>query len=355
MPAARALDTIRARASRNRAQAAGRWHRALGTERSEPLDDWVRRFAQAGRLTLNFHPDRVARSGLTVAAGLRTDGRYRSQWVTGISSGTRSAIPGGDRHRMEQQLFDGAYVLDDPAETEFPVYGAFDLLHDPHGGSPRFGSSYLLLRRHVLDRTTLSVGDSNSNPQDVGTADAPCLLLAGLAEQAAAGALLWDQLGGDDLFAALRGEVVARRPRRNLNGHLEAQVHGGVELAVDVEAVVLDPSYIGTEVEDDLAAAAECYGFELLWHAGSELAASDTPDDFRGPVMPDVARRVARADGVVDAAAIGRAARLVVATPPLPGGDPPESELQLLKYLWHTVLAYGDDAHLRNAEPAPNA
>ncbi len=60
--------------------------------------------------------------------------------------------------------------------------------------------------------------------------------------------------------------------------------------------------------------------------------------------MPEVARRVARRDGIVDAAAIGRAARLVVAGPLLPGGDPPESELQRLKYLWHTLLAYGHDA-----------
>ena len=60
--------------------------------------------------------------------------------------------------------------------------------------------------------------------------------------------------------------------------------------------------------------------------------------------MPDVTRRVARPDGIVDAAAIRRAARLVVPGPPLPGGDPPDSELQLLKYLWHTVVVYGHNA-----------
>ena len=321
-----------------------RWERAVGSHCSDTAEEWTSRLAEAGRITLNFHPDRVARSGLTVAAGLRVEGRYRSQWVTGISSGTRSAFPGGGRHRMEHQLFDGAYDLDDPGEVEFPVYGALDLLQDPLGGTPMFGSSYLVLRRHVLRRTTLSLGDSNSNPQDVGTADALWSVLAGLAEQAARGALLWDDLGLDDLFRSLRREVVARTSRRKVNDHLEAQVHGGVELAVDVEAVVLDPSFMRTDVDYELSSAAERYGFDLRWHSGSELAVKDTPVDFRGPAMPEVGRRVARPDGIVDAAAIGRAARLVVPGPPLPGGDPPESELQLLKYLWHTVVAYGHDA-----------
>lgn len=97
-------------------------------------------------------------------------------------------------------------------------------------------------------------------------------------------------------------------------------------------------------VDYELSGAAERYGFDLRWHSGSELAVKDIPVDFRGPAMPEVGRRVARPDGIVDAAAIGRAARLVVLGPPLPGGDPPESELQLLKYLWHTVVAYGHDA-----------
>ncbi len=189
----------------------------------------------------------------------------------------------------------------------------------------------------------MSVGDSNCNPEDVGTADA-WSLLAGLAEQAAAGKLLWDDLGLDELFHALSGRVVARTPRRNLNGHLEAQVHGGIDLAVDVEAIVLDPSYIGTDIEQDLSNASQRYGFEVRWHRGSELPVEETPWISVRQRCPEVARRVARPDGIVDAAAIGRAARNVVVGAALPAGDPEESELQLLKYLWHTVLAYGHDA-----------
>jgi hypothetical protein len=295
-------------------------------------------------VTVNFHPDRVAGSGATVAAGLRAEGRYRSQWVTGISSGSRSAFPGGDRHRFERALFDGAYDGADPAAVDFPVYGAVDLLRDPHGGSPRFGSSYLVLEPHVLARTTMCVGDSHVGPADVGTADAPWSLLAGLAEQAAAGELLDRGLGADELLAVLDGTIGPGPPSRCLDGYVEAQVHGGIDLTSDVEAVVIDPSFAGTDVERDLRAAAGRHGFALEWHGGSELAVADVPVDFRGPGMPDVARRVARADGIVDAHAIGTAARRIRAGVPLPGGDPPDSELQQLKYLWHTLLAHGHDA-----------
>ena len=36
-----------------------------------------------------------------------------------------------------------------------------------------------------------------------------------------------------------------------LDDYVEAQVHGVIDLAGDVEAVVLDPCYRGTPVEED--------------------------------------------------------------------------------------------------------
>lgn len=316
----------------------------MGQRHVDGFEVWASRFADAGRVTLNFHPDRIAASGRTVAAGLLDEGRYRSQWVTGISNGSRSALPGGERHRFERALFDGAYDDADPQQVEFPVYGAFDLFHDPHGGSPRFGSSYVVLHSHVLGRVTMCVGDSHVGPRDVGTPGAPWCVLAGLAEQAAAGALLDRPLGVDDLLSVLDGHHRSSQPSRNLDGYIEAQVHGGIDLATDVEAIVLDPSYQTTSVGRDVATAANRYGFELRWHAGSELEVGDVPADFRGSTMPQVARGAARADGVVDANSIGLAAGQLLVGPPLLSGDPPESDVQQLKYLWHTVLAHGRDA-----------
>ena len=161
---------------------------------------------------------------------------------------------------------------------------------------------------------------------------------------AAAGLLLDRALGLDDLLRVLRGELVSRAPSRCLDGYIEAQVHGGVDLGSDVEAIVLDPSFAGTDTESNLTVAADRYGFEIEWHSGSNLAADDVPSDFRGPTMPALARRVARPDGVVDAYAIGIAARRLRLERPLPEGDPPDSDLQQLKYRWHTLLAHGYDA-----------
>jgi hypothetical protein len=339
-PWERAVDAVRQRASGNRDAAATRVMIAVASDASV-ADDALRR---SGRLTINFHPDRVAADGRAVASGLATDGRYRSQWVTWISNGGRSAVVGGQRHEWERALFGGAYDGADPQVIDFPVYGAFDLLRDPFGGSPRFGSSYVVLAPSVADRSTFCVGDSHVGPTDVGTADELTSILAGLAEQAAGGALLGRDLGVAGLIDLLAGGGVGDAPGRELDHYVEVQVHGGVDLARDVAEIVVDPSFRDTDVELDLTDAARRFGFRLRWHGGSELAVVDVPADFRGPEMPHLARAVAGRRDVIDAAAIGRTARATRPTPPLVDGDDPASEAQLLKYLWHTLLRFGSDA-----------
>lgn len=211
-------------------------------------------------------------------------------------------------------------------------------------GSPRFGSSFVVLESHVLTRTTLCIGDSHAGPSDVGTIVEPLGLLAGLAEQAAAGLLLGRPMGVDELRAVLDGRLRLDRPSRNLDWYVEAQVHGGVDLGSDVESVVLDPSFRGSHVERDLSQAADRYGFRLDWHEGSELAVDAIPPDFHGPTVAELGRRIARTDGLLDAFTIGSAAQEVRLGPALVEGDPPESDLQQLKYLWHALLAFGHDA-----------
>jgi len=308
------------------------------------VEEWGELFRTTGRLTLNLHPDRVDRSGRTVAAGLAADGVYRSQWVTGISAGSRSAVRGGDRERFERELFSGVYDEVAPLSGQHPVYGALDVLLDAHGGSPRFGSSYLVLGSHVRERTTFCLGDSHQTPRDAGTFQRPWSVLAGLAEQARQRRLLNRGLGTDVLRGMLRGSFQLGRATRELDGYIEIQVHGGVSLVDDVEAMVLDPSLRGTVVERDLDAVVDRFGVELRWHGGSELHVDDVPSDFRGPSMPTLAREVAGSDGVVHARAIGVAAARLAFTDPTPDGDDAASAMQQLKYLWHTVLAHGHDA-----------
>ena len=336
-----AIRVIEQRAHRDRSSSQARWTASAG---AEPADMWAARARFAGRLTVNFHPDRVGRDGRSVAAGLLAHGAYRSQWATGISAGSRSALPGGERHRPEREFFASAYDDVDPTSAMYPVYGAWDLTFDDHGGSPRFGSCFLVLRSHVRERTTMCVGDTHLGPEDVGSFDEPWNILAGLAEQAAEGNLLNRGLDTDALIAILVGQEPKRSASRDLDGYVEVQVHGGIDLADDVEAMVLDPSFRRSDVAQALTAAAARDGFELAWHRGSQLAVDDVPVNFRGPTMPSLARTVAGSTVIVDARAIGVAAAKHPYEDPRPLGDPAESTPQQLKYLWHTLLAHGHDA-----------
>ncbi|MDH3705276.1 MAG: DUF3626 domain-containing protein [Acidimicrobiia bacterium] len=332
-----AVEHIRVRARRDRATARERQAAVLPAAGGD-LAAGIRRHA---RLTVNFHPDRVARDGAIVAAGLRHHGRYRSQFETGLSGGGRMAVAGGGRPEWERQLFGGVY--DDPSRTR-PVYGALDLTHDPHGGSPRFGSTFLVLDSGCWERTTFTVGDSHLGPTDVGTIVELDAVLAGVLEAAVTGDGLGRGMSIEDLRRCAEEGEHAAEPARDLDHYVEAQVHGGVQLAGDVQAIVVDPSFRGTEVAAELEALARTHDIDLDWHGGSVLAVDDVPDDFRGPTMPTLARRVAGDDGMVDAAAIRRSL-LAVALPPMrPEGDPADGALQQHKYLWHCALRFGEDA-----------
>ncbi len=294
------------------------------------------------RMTLNFHPDRLDRDGNTVARGLRLSGRYRPQFETGISNGGRTAVPGGDRTGWERSMFGGAYSNHQTRSR--PVYGSLDLTNDPHGGSPNFGSSYLVTSPGCIDRATFCIGDSHLQPADIGSIHRFAAIAAGLLEEAASGNGLDRGMTITDLLAAIDTGGPAERPARKLEGYVEAQIHGGLSLREDVDAVVLDPSFAGTDVEADLRTAAMEYDVELRWHLGSELAADRMPTDVHGPSIPVLARRIARDDGIVDAAAIGRMAATIPFTPPKPGGDAPDSQRQRVKHLWKCLLQFGHDA-----------
>jgi len=62
----------------------------------------VRRHA---RMVLHFHPDRLGHKTANVAESLLCDGVYRNQFETGLSSGSPTAFPGGDRDIWERILY----------------------------------------------------------------------------------------------------------------------------------------------------------------------------------------------------------------------------------------------------------
>ena len=60
---------------------------------------------QHARIALHFHPDRFGHNPPSVAERLLSEGVYRNQFETGLSSGSPTAFPGGERDIWERTLF----------------------------------------------------------------------------------------------------------------------------------------------------------------------------------------------------------------------------------------------------------
>ncbi|UVI32913.1 DUF3626 domain-containing protein [Paenibacillus spongiae] len=305
-------------------------------------------------VTVNFHPDRVLPSGITVIEGLLREGRYRSQFETFVSNGSRTAYPGGDRDRWEELLFGGAYHTPDVPHDERPKYGALNIMNYGDGAAPRFGSCYLKLRPQVSDRCTFTFGDSHLGPECIGTGDIFEPLLASVvdvmvSERMALGTPIADLKSFTERILHLQttdGLPFSGIPGRALDNYIEAQIHGDIDLMNDVAALVADPSFAGTVIGDGLLRLCSHYGIGLYWHSGFQLETEAVPDDFRGPAMPPLARRLDQQftspAGFVDAAAIGRAAASLQAHPQQwRDWGSYEETLQHLKQLWHVLVHFG--------------
>ena len=309
------------------------WQRALAHVRALAPDPGP---PVRAPITVNFHPDRLLADGRTVVEHLAAGGVYRSQFETGISNGGLNAAIDGARERWEHRMFAGAYT----GPVGRPVYGALNLAGHPDGASPRFGSCHLVLRPHVTARATFSHGDSVTEPTVVGTADTfGAIWAALLAEVAATGCALGLPAASAPAWAAA---LTAPRtgPGRCLDGYVEAQIHGGLDLRADVAAAVADPSFRGTPVEGALSAL----GVAVRWHQGFRLPASAFSAQLRGPGVPPLAAYIAERFGapVLDAEVIGRAARAVVRDPlGWAGFGAGAQVLQHIKYLWHILVLQG--------------
>ncbi|KIF76668.1 hypothetical protein QR77_27970 [Streptomyces sp. 150FB] len=306
----------------------------------EAADALVSLVGDHARITLNFHPDRLLADGLTVAESLSLDGRYRSQYETGLSNGSRTAVPGGLRDDWELALFGGAYHADGVRASDRPKYGALNVYAHPDGASPRFGSCHVRLRPEVSHRSTFCHGGSQEGPADVGTIDAFACVLAGLLEEDPCAADIVGQLP----YAA-PGAVPGHLNGRKLDEFVEAQVHGDIDLAADAEALVLDPSFRDTETGRLLTALARRCGIEVEWHAGFVLAPEEVDAEFRGPVMVPLAARICSSyapTGMLDAEVLGHAAASAVREPEAWADWGTRDEvLQYVKQLWHVLVRYG--------------
>ncbi|MEU4623406.1 DUF3626 domain-containing protein [Actinoplanes sp. NPDC023801] len=249
------------------------------------------------RVTLNFHPDRV-NAGRHVLRELADGGTYLSQFVTGTGNGGLTAYPGGDRWLWEQRMFGGCY--DEAPAPLRPVYGALNFRLRPVGGAPRFGSAHLRLTADAVARSTFCYPDSYLQPSAFAVAGRMSLIDLALADE-------------QDM----------------LDDYVEAHVHGPVRLDRDVEALVLDPSYRGTEVET-LACRLAC---PVEWHPGLRLPVAELRrhPEYRGPEFVELGTAIA-VDGHLTPRIIGDAARTG------------RYDQQSLKRVWHYLARFGGPA-----------
>ncbi|GAA1069007.1 DUF3626 domain-containing protein [Kitasatospora nipponensis] len=246
------------------------------------------------RTTLNFHPDRAV-DGQPILSALAQQGAYRPQFVTGTSNGGLTAHPGGERWRWESRIFGGAY--DEAPASERPVYGALNFRRRTVGAAPRFGSAHFRLTARSHARSTFCYPDSFTEPVDFGVCQAMSLV-----------------------------ELAAADHRDALDDYVEAQIHGAVQLDVHVEALVLDPSYRGTAVEEQ-AHELPC---PLEWHGGFRLSVDELRrhPDYRGAEFVELGAEIAER-GRLDPRIVGEAARS--------GHHDP----QALKRVWHYLARFG--------------
>jgi hypothetical protein len=323
---------------------------------------------QHARIVAHFHPDRFGRKRANVVDCLLVDGVYQNQFETGLSSGSPTAFPGGERDEWERTLFAGAYHNEGVTASERPKYGSLELVRFPDGPAPRFGSCYFVLRG-VGPRSSITfMGSERPHAASrVGTLAEPHAVMAALLAEIEDGGIAtadWPPfraptLGVPDItvsrFYDLLKLLRVRRPNpsqgepgRILDTGVEAQIHGPVLLARDVEMLVADPAFAHTRVGQSLVELAEKYRFDFEWHCGFQLDVRDVPDDFRGPAIPKFAERIAGRDGTIDAAVIGRAAAS------FDQDSEPWNEwggyfdvLRLLRQLWHVLVRFGNRISMR--------
>jgi len=250
----------------------------------------------ASELTINFHPDRQAINGKPVLFEILNDGVLKSQFETKTSNGSLSARPNEARWLWESRAFGTHYDLVNLSER--PKYGALNLKPETCGGSPRFGSSYFVLKQNVFYRTTFCYPDSWLEPEHFSTFENISTLIE-----------LMGESSGDPL-----------------DKYIEAHIHGDILIHQDIECLVLDPSYKNGEVEN-LAAKLP---FPVKWHAGFQLNIEVLADKdyYRGKRYTDIARAISKF-GFIDPYIIGYAL------------NTRGYEEQELKKVWHYLACFG--------------
>lgn len=215
---------------------------------------------------------------------LNQAGRFRNVFETGHSKGSGSDDPeeGGYNDTRRNAETDHFSIPIEAGPEERPIYGAVNThwIRPTHhtGGARGYGDAYVVLKPHVKDRTTFTLGDT-FHEQSEGTA-VPA-----------------------EHLPKLFTNTEIRRSGGSYNAHqpyIEAQVHGGVSLPEDVESLhltpIANPGHIPAAIE-----LGKRHGIPVYHH---------TEEDARAPTLLH--------DPTAEAAARAAPPQPLVLTPPSP-------------------------------------
>jgi len=188
----------------------------------------------------------LAEYGLKLAA----DTNYRNQFETDTS---RGCLSHETRKRWESDLFGDAYS--GASAVDRCKYGVLNVTNDPQGvrKCSSYGSSYLLLR-NVRLRTTFAARDSGGiHISELATVDYYAHVL--------------EKYTDEELRAAV--EVGTRqtlgRDSEVISQYKEAQIHGEIRLAENVEVIMAHPSLRTERHKDMLKQLSERCQAPVVW------------------------------------------------------------------------------------------
>lgn len=190
---------------------------------------------------------KVDRSQRVIDAYLQDD-RFRNQFETGITDGSPTAFPGGRRDGWERTFFQGLYHQGAFNPDERPKYAALNPTDRPNGMASQYGACYFELKPHVRERVTITPRNTSWCTEDMlGTLEHAAHVLFNM-EPAYVKAIAHGdkEHAGDWLY-------------------MEAQVHGAIEFAKDIERLSADAKYKGTPYQAKLETFCANNGIALAW------------------------------------------------------------------------------------------
>ena len=241
----------------------------------EEIEKGMAYFKNDAPVTINFNPDKSLRQSTsgtssdmeysvsvdrsqTLIDAFIADAQYKNQFETGITSGSSSAYPGGSRDNWEKTIFEEGYHGHDLIPSERPKYGAVNAGQYAKGPASSYGSCYFVMKSGLRERSTITPKNSSAcQAGQVGTFDDFYHVLDGM-----------DDSRLKDVMNAALGR---NEESRSSWSYIETQIHGPVEFEKDVESIVINEKFRGTEYEEKLLSWAEEKGFGVLWHDNQQV------------------------------------------------------------------------------------